>query len=77
MRRVFEEREGREIAFDSENCRDRRRTWGKETQTVQEYENFYEPEDYPCIDVPWCKGEKDGECRKREWRIAENECMGG
>lgn len=38
---------------------------------------FYRPENYPCINVPRYKGEKDGECRKREWRIAENECMGG
>jgi len=26
---------------------------------------------------PRYKGEKDGECRKRERTIAENECMGG
>ena len=64
MRRVFEEREeGRKIAFDSENCRDRGERGGQETQTV--YKNtktFYRPENYPCIDVPRYKGEKG-------WRV--------
>ena len=71
------EREGRKIAFDSENCRDRGERGARIPRLYKNTKTFYEPENYPCIDVPRYKGEKDEECRKREWRIAENECMGG
>jgi hypothetical protein len=80
MRRMFEGREGgkkKRIAIDSENCRDR---WEHGARIPRLYKNtktFYKPESYPCTNVSRYKGEKDGECRKREWTIAESECMGG
>jgi hypothetical protein len=70
-------RERRKMAVDSENCRDRGERGARSPRLYKNTKTFYKPESYPCINVPRYKGEKDGECRKRERTIAENECMGG
>ena len=76
MGRMFEGERTR-IAVDSENCRDRGERGARTPRLYMNTKTFYKPEDYPCTDVPPVGEKKDGECRKREWTIAENECMGG
>ena len=59
-----------------ENCRDRGERGARIPRLYKNTKTFYKPASYPSI-VSRYKGEKDGECKKREWTIAENECMGG
>ena len=76
MGRMFEGRE-RRTAVDSENCRDRGECGARIPRLYMNTKTFYKPEGLPMHRRPPVREKKDGECRKREWAIAENECMGG
>ena len=72
-RRVFSrgEKEGKRLRSILKSCRDRGERRARDTQTVQDHENILQASGVTHASSPGTREKKDGECKKRERKIAE------